>query len=158
MQIYTNPEQTFDYPVGYAFRTDGFSKNEHSAGPGIWIVAKFTNDRYGNGRIPTGLFHSGSIVLQTTIKTPGISHTMVNAETAVEELTFVLLYLTRMKEKYGGYSSWKGYDFPTLDRLEEKGLILQGRNKTITKSVFIPEESVAKAKELLEKYGIDDWE
>ena len=82
---------------------------------------------------------------------------MVNAKTAVEELTFLLLYLTRMKEKYGGYSSWKGYDFPTLDRLEEKGLILQGRNKTRTKSVFIPEESVAKAKELLEKYGVDDW-
>ncbi|MBR3476405.1 MAG: hypothetical protein IKH39_04520 [Candidatus Methanomethylophilaceae archaeon] len=82
---------------------------------------------------------------------------MENAETAVEELTFVLLYLTRMKEEHGGYISWKGYDFPTLDRLEEKGLICQRKNKTRAKSVHIPEESVAKAKELLKKYGVEDW-
>ena len=76
---------------------------------------------------------------------------------AVEELTFVLLYLTRMKE-YGGYRSWKGYDFDALDSLEEKELIIQGRNKTRCKSVVIPEESVEAAKKLLRKYGIDDWE
>ena len=82
----------------------------------------------------------------------------IPAKTAVEELTFVLLYLTRMKSQYGGYTSWKGYDFDALDSLEEKELINQGRNKTRCKSVGIPEESVKTAKELLMKYGIDDWE
>ena len=83
---------------------------------------------------------------------------MEDTKEAMEELTFILLYLTCFKEKYGGYSSWKGYDFPTLDRLEEKGLIMQGRNKHRCKSVYIPEESVAKARELLLKYGISDRE
>lgn len=48
-------------------------------------------------------------------------------------------------------------DEVVLDRLEEKGLISQGRNKTRCKSVRIPEESVEKARELLERYGIRDW-
>ena len=83
---------------------------------------------------------------------------MESTDEAIEELTFILLYLTRMKEKYGGYSSWTGYDFAALNSLEEKGLILQGRNKYRCKSVCIPEESVAKAKELLEKYGVFERE
>ncbi len=77
---------------------------------------------------------------------------------AVEELTFVLLYLTRMKEEYRGYRSWKGDDFDALDSLEEQELIFQGSNKARNKSVVIPEESVEAAKKLLRKYGIDDWE
>ena len=75
----------------------------------------------------------------------------------MEELTFMLLYLARMRTGFKGYDSWKGYDFIVLDRLEEKGLISQGRNKTRCKSVRIPEESVEKARELLERYGIRDW-
>ena len=75
----------------------------------------------------------------------------------MEGLTFMLLYLARMRTGFKGYDSWKGYDFIVLDRLEEKGLISQGRNKTRCKSVRIPEESVEKARELLERYGIRDW-
>lgn len=80
----------------------------------------------------------------------------VTPDVAIEELTFVLLYLTSTKDRFEGYSSWKGYDFGTLDRLEEKGLIGQGRNKYKSKSVWIPPESVDEARRLLRKYGIED--
>ena len=29
----------------------------------------------------------------------------------MEELTFMLLYLARMRTGFKGYDSWKGYDF-----------------------------------------------
>ena len=41
--------------------------------------------------------------------------------------------------------------------LATSSALAQGRNKTRCKSVRIPEESVEKARELLERYGIRDW-
>ncbi len=73
-------------------------------------------------------------------------------ETTIDELTMILLYLTREKDRYGNVYSWKGYDFDSLNRLSEKELILQGSYRS--KSVVIPRESVPKIKRLLEKYGI----
>lgn len=87
-----------------------------------------------------------------------IDRMMESPDKAIEELTFILLYLTSTKDRYEGYTSWKGYDFGTLDRLEEKGLIGQGRNKYKSKSVWIPPESVEEARRLLRKYGIQDKE
>ena len=77
---------------------------------------------------------------------------------AVEELTLVLLYLTRFRDHgfpEGTYESWKGYDFKTLDSLSEKGDIWGSRR---SKSVCIGEQGCDRARKLLNKYGIKDWE
>jgi len=51
-------------------------------------------------------------------------------DAVVEELTFLLLYLTSWTENVPGTTvrrAWKGYRFETLDALEAKGFITQGR-------------------------------
>ena len=81
-----------------------------------------------------------------------------NTETAIEELTLVLLYLTRFRE-HGypekTYRTWKGYDFDILNSLAEKGDIIDRKR---SKSVYIDNRGCERAKELLNKYGIKDWE
>ncbi len=77
---------------------------------------------------------------------------MDSIEDTIDELTLILLYLTREKDRYGNVYSWKGYDFGALNRLSEKELILQRSYKA--KSVVIPDESVPEIRRLLEKYGI----
>lgn len=52
-----------------------------------------------------------------------------NPEKAIKELTMLLMYLTRFKEK-GRFTSeldmaWKGYDFDTINELEEGDYIRQ---------------------------------
>lgn len=87
---------------------------------------------------------------------------MKETKQAIKELSLMLMYLTRMEEKnpFGGdpfVSAWKGYDFDVLNQLEEEELIDQGRRPSKRKSVDIRGEGVAKAKELLNEYGIKDW-
>jgi len=73
---------------------------------------------------------------------------------AVKELTLMLLYMTSWTEKgFDVQRSWKGYDFGVLDELAEEGLISDSKG---AKSVFMYDDGVAKAKELLEKYGLDN--
>ncbi|MFQ5867672.1 MAG: DUF6429 family protein [bacterium] len=77
-------------------------------------------------------------------------------EREVKELTLLLLYLTSWeeKEKYLPqplYHSWKGYPFEILNKLEEDGLITQGRR---SKSVYLTDEGIRQAKELKKKYKI----
>ena len=75
------------------------------------------------------------------------------AKDAQEELTLALMYLSRFKmTKDDIYTSWKNYDFSTVDRLDEKGYIGQSR-----KMATFTEEGLEKAREILEKYGIEDW-
>ena len=72
---------------------------------------------------------------------------------AIDELTLALLYLLRFrfgKEEF--WTSWKNYDFATLDKLDEKGYLGQSR-----KTATLTEDGILKAKEILEKYGIEDW-
>ena len=72
---------------------------------------------------------------------------------AIDELTLALLYLCRFrvgKEPY--WTSWKNYDFDTIDKLDDKGYLAQSR-----KTATLTEDGVRKAKEILAKYGIDDW-
>ena len=48
----------------------------------------------------------------------------------VDEMLLALLYLTTFE--YGGtIRSWKGYDWDSLHRLHEKGLISDPRGKAI---------------------------
>ena len=81
----------------------------------------------------------------------------IDAATAARELTLVLLFLNRFREKIGASSlwrAWKGFDFDTLDKLAEVGLISTSRT---AKSVSLTNEGLAEARRLLDKYGIADW-
>lgn len=77
-------------------------------------------------------------------------------EEQIKELTLLLLYLNSWieKEPYGEFHrAWKGYDFDVLNELEDKDLI-RGSHKS--KSTFITEEGLKKAKELMKKYNIKE--
>ena len=81
----------------------------------------------------------------------------LDAATASRELTLALLFLNRFREKVGPTSvwrAWKGFDFDTLDKLAEAGLISSSRT---AKSVSLTDEGLAKARRLLDKFGIADW-
>lgn len=86
----------------------------------------------------------------------------IDAQQAMQELTMVLMYLSRFTET-GRFANpenvfaWKGYSFDVLDHLAEQDYIWQGDHPSRTKRVWLTEEGVAYARELLEKYGISDW-
>lgn len=79
---------------------------------------------------------------------------------AVKELTLLLMYLTRFTKKDKFFESinnaWKGYDFKTLNILNNEGYINQGSHRS--KSVQISEKGIEYIQELLEKYHISDTE
>lgn len=70
----------------------------------------------------------------------------------IKELTLLLIYLTSWKEDTNltkVQRSWKGYPFDVLDELNEEGYI-DGNKRA--KSVYLTEEGLGKAKELMKKY------
>lgn len=86
----------------------------------------------------------------------------VNAKEAMEELTLMLLYLFRITQEKNFFEAtdfyaWKGYDFDILNKLDEAEYISQGRHPSRSKSVYLTEGGIEKAKALLAKYGINDW-
>lgn len=81
---------------------------------------------------------------------------------AMEELTLMLMYLSRFIEKDKFLNeeynyAWKGYDFDIINKLDDEDYIRQGKHPSRSKSVYITEEGLKKAKELLLKYGIEDF-
>lgn len=75
----------------------------------------------------------------------------------LKELTLMLLYLNSWEENEFGMKyrrSWKGFDFDILNELSDEGLI-GGNYKS--KSVSIGDEGVEKAKELLEKFKLNEF-
>ena len=83
----------------------------------------------------------------------------IDAATAARELTLALLFLNRFREKdrpnsWTPWRAWKGFDFDTLDKLAETGLICSNRT---AKSVSLTDEGLAEAQRLLDKFGIADW-
>jgi len=85
----------------------------------------------------------------------------IDAKTAMEELTMMLIYLSHFTERdrfanQDDKYAWKGYDFDILNQLGEKDYIRQGSHRS--KSMYITKDGEAKAKELMGKYGIEDWE
>jgi hypothetical protein len=64
----------------------------------------------------------------------------------VDEVVLALMYLTL----HDGQRAWKGFDWDTLNRLYEKGLIDNPRSKA--KSVWLTEEGLAKSESLFEQY------
>ena len=80
---------------------------------------------------------------------------MDNIRDKVKDLTLILLYLTSWEEKGLGvklHRSWKGYDFGILNELTDEELIY-GSHKS--KSVYLHESGVQRAKALLAEYGIE---
>ncbi len=51
----------------------------------------------------------------------------------------------------------EGYDFDILNELDNDDYIRQGKHPSRSKSVYITDTGIEKARELLNKYGIDDW-
>ena len=67
----------------------------------------------------------------------------------VDEVTLALLYLVVHDEDEYGARAWKGFDWDTMNRLHEKGLI--GNPVGKAKSVVVTQEGCRRAKELFEK-------
>ncbi|HQT92854.1 MAG TPA: DUF6429 family protein, partial [Candidatus Kryptobacter bacterium] len=66
----------------------------------------------------------------------------------VDETVLALLQLTSFE--YGdGIRTWKGYDWETLNRLFEKGMISDPKTKA--KSVWLTDEGAKKSEELFNK-------
>ncbi|MBV0882170.1 hypothetical protein KTQ42_23115 [Noviherbaspirillum sp. L7-7A] len=65
---------------------------------------------------------------------------------AIDDAVLALLYLTLHDRK----RAWKGFDWDTLNRLHERGLIDDPVNKA--KSVVLTEEGLRQSERLFEKY------
>jgi hypothetical protein len=62
----------------------------------------------------------------------------------IDDAVLALLYLTL----HDHYRAWKGFDFEVMDRLHEKGMILDPVGKV--KSVVLTEEGLLRSKQLFE--------
>ncbi len=79
---------------------------------------------------------------------PAIQTAEMDAD-KIDECVLALLQLTL----HDGSRAWKGFDFDVLDRLHEKGYILDYRNKT--KSVVLTEKGLERSKMLFEElFGV----
>ena len=84
----------------------------------------------------------------------------ISAEQAVHDLTLALLYLTRFKEGRGKqedqlFRAWKSYDWDALDKLSEEEFTIDRHGN---KGLYLTDEGCARAKEILDCLGIQDWE
>jgi hypothetical protein len=69
----------------------------------------------------------------------------------IDEYTLALLYLVTHERHEGlGARAWKGFDWDTMNRLQEKGYISNPVGKA--KSVGLSEEGFLGAKRLFEKH------
>ena len=78
-------------------------------------------------------------------------------EQAIEELTTMLVYLTRFQQsnEYCRYieNSWKGYDHDTIEALSEKDILYLPPKSSC---IYMTEDGKAAARKLLEEYGLCD--
>ena len=73
----------------------------------------------------------------------------------VDEFTLALLYLVvHDRQKGFGARAWKGFDWDTMNRLHEKGLITNPVRKA--KSVGMTEEGFIKSENLFKKFFIEN--
>lgn len=69
----------------------------------------------------------------------------------VDDMTLALLYLVICgREKGFGGRAWKSFDWETLNRLHEKGLLMDPKSKA--KSVGMTEEGIQKSEALFVKH------
>lgn len=84
----------------------------------------------------------------------------MTAEQALHDLTLTLIYLTRFTDKKADlwkeqdFQAWKNYNWNTLDELDEEGLISSNHR---SKSLWLTEDGVKQAREIMKKMGIEDW-
>lgn len=86
----------------------------------------------------------------------------INTEKAMQELTMMLIYLSRFTQRdrftdAKDFYAWKGYNFDILNKLSDSDYIREGERPSRSKSVYITDSGIEQAKELLNKYGIEDW-
>ncbi len=69
----------------------------------------------------------------------------------VDDVTLALMYLVTFKfdNDLPGFSTWKSFDWDTLNRLYEKGFISDPKNKN--KSVRMTKEAYEKAEALFDE-------
>jgi hypothetical protein len=67
----------------------------------------------------------------------------------IDAMVLALLCLT-LHEEYGVTRAWKGHDWDALDRLYQRGWILDPKNKA--KSVVLTDDGLARAQQLFEHY------
>ena len=82
-------------------------------------------------------------------------------EKLIHDLTLLLMYLTRFEEQSRlpipmQPMAWKGYDFDTMNALEDEGMIAQGAHPSRSKTVALTDEGIACAKKLMAEYGIQE--
>ena len=76
-------------------------------------------------------------------------------ETKVDEATLALLWLVTEKGDYGIPRAWKSFDWETMNRLYEKGLISDPKSKA--KSVVVTEEGAERAEKLFKQmFGLSN--
>jgi hypothetical protein len=68
----------------------------------------------------------------------------------IDETVLALLYLTL----HNGYRAWKGFDWEVMNRLHQKGMILNPVGKT--KSVVLTEEGLAEFERLFKQLFAKD--
>ncbi|MCZ7556237.1 MAG: DUF6429 family protein [Bacteroidia bacterium] len=66
----------------------------------------------------------------------------------VDDMTLALMWLVSSKDRYG-VRAWKGFDWDTLNRLHEKGLISNPVGKA--KSVALTDAAYDRARELFQR-------
>ncbi len=69
--------------------------------------------------------------------------------TKLEEIVLALLHLNAFTD-HGVTRAWKGFDWDTLDRLYQRGLI--GNPKSKAKSVVLTEEGASLAEEFFRRH------
>lgn len=67
----------------------------------------------------------------------------------VDQATLALMWLVTESDKYGS-RAWKGFDWDTLDRLHEKGLISDTKRQA--KSVALSEEALELSESLFRSF------
>jgi len=67
----------------------------------------------------------------------------------VDDMVLALLHLTSFRD-HGCVRAWKAHDWDVLNRLYEKGLISDPRNRS--KSIFLSDDGALKAQELFERF------
>ncbi len=73
----------------------------------------------------------------------------------IDDYTLALLCLVTFEREEGfGARAWKGFDWNTMNRLHEKGHISDPKSKA--KSVVVTEEGFAKAKELFQRFFVEE--
>lgn len=91
------------------------------------------SDGKRSGRIITGL--TGAALIASLVG-------MTIDENKVDDAVLALLWLTLHDER----RAWKGFDWDTLDRLHQKGLILDPKGKV--KSVVLTEDGLRRSQAL----------